>query len=216
MKKKFVFMILILLLGFISTCSKPSLEVELVYYHSYESLLIEPLRIKVNRAEITTDNLPYSDIYKGTNIDFKLVVNGDIKKDKEIGLEFTGINLGKLDPNICYQDVYEKIINIYTKETNTNLEDIIFSHYLGNYNGLYLAVISDINYNREKGVLIIGDIRIDYYTNTDNILAFSNDSIYSLEEAYNDKLLCQNDISFIKYMYRFNCLNKLYNARIGG
>lgn len=191
----------------IAGCTKNS-DVELIYYSNFTSHYTEYLQIIVTREELD-DNIPYSNIFNDTNMDMKFNLFGNPKKDDSLIITFD-LNIGsrKCD-EYCYE-ICDQLVNIFINQNELTKDNIKYSHYLGNYDDVQVVVIND-NVNKNENVKeVIDDVIINYHLETDNILAFYENQIYTLEEAYNNNLLKINDLKFIKYMYNYYSLNDLY------
>lgn len=205
--KKMLFLLSTILIFIVTSCSNNS-DVELIYYSNYTSHYTECLQVIVPREELD-DNIPYSNIFNDTKMDMKFNLFGNPKKDDSLIITFD-LNIGsrKYD-EYCY-DVCDQLVNVFINQKGLTKDDVRYSHYLGNYNDVQVAVIND-NINKNENVKeVIDDVIINYHLENDNILAFYENQIYSLEEAYNNKLLKNNDLKFIKYMYNYYSLNDLY------
>lgn len=191
----------------IAGCTNKS-DVELIYYSNFTSHYTEYLEIIVPREELD-DNIPYSDIFNDTKLDMEFNLFGNPKKDDSLIITID-LNIGsKKCDEYCYE-ICDQLVNIFINQNGLTKEDVRYSHYLGNYDYVQVVVINDNINENESLKEVIDDVIINYHLENDNILAFYENQIYSLEEAYNNKLLKNNDLKFIKYMYNYYSLNDLY------
>lgn len=200
MKKRFILIFISLFLIFLTACNRQE-NITLIYYHSYGSMLISPFQINMNRNEVKLDDLPYTNIFAGTSIDFNLSLNGNLNEDNSCIIYYSGISLGNVGTKENCLKYLNEIEDVYINTYNIEDEGQLTSYYLGNYNGVKIIFIKDKNYVRENMLDIIGDVRINYYNKAGNILAFYDNNLYSLSKAYDDELLDKNDLIFIKNMY---------------